>query len=81
MYPLGGNYNSDRCVKCGHQKLSFAFVNPEYYREISKSMGVNTKASKKLEFKGHWILVDGNISDEDFKELTEILNESTKPKP
>jgi hypothetical protein len=40
---------------------------------ISTSMNVHTKVSKKLAYKGHWILVDSKISDEDFNELKEKL--------
>lgn len=65
--------NSDRCVRCGHEKISFMAENHNNNGVISKPMGVDTKPSKKLEYKGHWILVDGNISELAFEKLKQKI--------
>lgn len=69
---------SDTCIKCGYPKNEFGvgltFLGQKIKEGVtSPSMGVDTKPSKKLEYKGHWILVEGNISDADFNELKEKI--------
>ena len=67
----------DRCTRCGYPKDPFGewSLSSSEKKEgvISTSMNVNTKPSRKLEYKGHWILVEGNISDKDFNELKEKI--------
>lgn len=68
-----------RCTRCGYPKDSFgewdlSLSSKKEQGVISTSMCVDTKPSKKLEYKGHWILVDGKISDSDFEELKVKIN-------
>ena len=42
--------------------------------EISKSMGVDTKPAHRLEYKGHWILIDPKINEKYLGEIRMALN-------
>lgn len=41
---------------------------------ISKSMGVNTKPTHKFYYKGFLVTIDGNLPEQDFLELKELIN-------
>ena len=49
--------------------------------EISKSMGVDTKPAKQLNWKGYWILVDPKMSESDLKDIKLRLGLIVEPKP
>lgn len=40
---------------------------------ISKSMNVNTKPTHKFYYKGFLITIDGNLPEQDFLELKELI--------
>jgi hypothetical protein len=41
--------------------------------EISKSMGVDSKPSHKLNINGYWVLIDGKMPKEMFKQIQKDL--------
>jgi hypothetical protein len=52
-------------------------MNPKEKTEgdFSHSMGVNTRPAHRFKINGYWVLVDGNMPDEDFKKIVEALLE------
>jgi hypothetical protein len=40
---------------------------------ISKSMGVNSKPTHKFHYKGFLVTIDGNLPEQDFLELRELI--------
>jgi hypothetical protein len=53
-------------------------MNPKEKTEgdFSHSMGVNTRPAHRFKINGYWVLIDGNMSDEDFKKIVEVLLEA-----
>ncbi len=41
----------------------------------SHSMGVNTKPAHRLDFNGHWILIDPTIPESKLEHIKELINQ------
>jgi len=53
-------------------------MTPEENHEgkFSHSMGINTKPAHRFKINGYWVLIDGNMPEEDFKKIVEVLLEA-----
>lgn len=54
------------CPNCkGYGKIGFT----------STSMGVNTKPAHRLDFNGHWILIDSTIPESKLEHIKDLINQ------